>query len=264
MSKKVSIETFIENRWAEAKTELERIAPKFVPSLQAHDTLMKHGFLLPEGLPAPGQRLPVTWHELLEATWDVTQAVQRLEITLEFLEGNAERKLARYFFEVWVQSAYSLCEKVESLAAHTCKIHSINQKIKKGYYGLLKPLQEEIEKSRTAIVHGVNRPKGGGTPITATAITQDGLWEVGVFLGPGIIKEMIEQSYQSGYLSPKDYYNRLRETTEVVLNRLSGVLESLDQEAYSKKKWLLYFRDAQLSNKQRDSPEMQPRRVSTL
>ena len=237
MSTSFSIETFIENRWAEAKTELERIAPKFVQSLPVHYNLMKHGFLLPEGLTAPEQRLPVTWHELLETTFDVTQAVQRLEITLEFLEGSSKRRLTRYFYEVWVQSAYSLCEKVESLIAHTCKIHAINQKTKRGFYSSLKAsVQAEIEKSRTAIVHGVNRPKGDGTPITATAITQDGLWEVGVFCGSGIIKVAIEQSDQSGYLSPKDYYNRLRETTKTVLNRLGGVLESVEQEIYSKKK----------------------------
>lgn len=236
MSKKFSIETFIENRWAEAKTELERIAPEFVQSLQAHDSLMKHGFSLPEGLPTPGQRFAVTWHELLETTFDATQAVQRLEITLELLEGNSTRRLARYFYEVWLQSAYSLCEKIESLIAHTCKIYSINNKTKRGFYGLLKAsVQEEIERRRTAIVHGVNQPKGGGTPVTATAITQDGLWEGGVFVGPGIINVAIEQSYQSGYLSPKDYYNGLRQATETVLDRLGGVLQSVDQEVYSKK-----------------------------
>ena len=56
------------------------------------------------------------------------------------------------------------------------------------------------------------------------------LWEGGVCLGPAIINSGIEHSYQSGFLSPRDYYVRLKESTEVVLDRLGGVLERVDQD----------------------------------
>tara|TARA_B100000315_G_C14505875_1_gene554580 strand:- start:170 stop:877 length:708 start_codon:yes stop_codon:yes gene_type:complete len=232
MSKKSSIEAFIENRWAEAKTELEGISPAFVKTLQAYDALVSHGFVLPEGIPAPEQRLPVNWHDFLETTFDVTQAVERLDITLEFLESNSERRLAVYFYEIWVQSAYILCEKVEGLIAHTCKVHSINRKAKRAYYGLIKAeVREEIEKRRTAIVHGVNRPEKGTSPISATAITQDGLWEGGVFLGPKIIRVAIDNSYENGgYLTPKDYFEILKASTETVLDKMGGILELVDKD----------------------------------
>ena len=204
-------------------------------ALQAYDALLRHGIVLPEDLPDPEQRLPVTWHELLETTYDVTQAVRRIAITLGFLESNNEPRLAWYFYEIWVQSVYILCEKVESLIAHTCKVHSINQKAKRAFYALLKAeVREEIEKRRTAIVHGVNRPEKGAGAITATAITQKGLWEGGVFLGPDIIGGAIDKTFEAVKTSPQDYFDLLKSLTETVLDRLSRVLELVDQEVRRK------------------------------
>ena len=231
MTEPFTIETFITNRWIEAKKELEVIAPKFVQSLQAYDALMQHGFVLPEGLPEPEKRLAFNWYEVLESTVDIAQALERLDLSLKFLEGNVELRLARFFYEVWVQSAYGLCEKIESLIAHTCKLHSLNQKERKKYYGLLNAnVRQEIDKSRTAIVHGANRPGKNRRAIAATGITEDGLWEGLVFNGPGIIKAGLEQTHQSGHLSAQDYFTLLRQTNVNVLARLGEILEKLDQK----------------------------------
>ncbi|MCI0830172.1 MAG: hypothetical protein J4N67_08550 [Chloroflexi bacterium] len=229
MSNYFGIQDFIDNRWAEAKLELEMVAPTFFHALQAHEGLQKFGFVLPEALPVPEQRFAAPWHELLESTMDVTQAVERLNITLGLLEGVSEKNLAKYYYEVWLQSAYALCAKVESLIAHTCKVHSVRLELKREYQALVKSIvRDEIDKRRTAFVHGANRPDGK-IAIVATVMTDHGYWEGAVFLGPEIIKGALAESNQSGWLSVHDYHAILTEITEIVFRGLGHVLEQVHQ-----------------------------------
>ena len=113
----------------------------------------------------------------MESTMDVTQAVERLNITLELLEGVSERKLARCYYEVCMQGAYALCEKVEGSIAYACKVHLMVLETRRGYQALVKPVRDLIDKDRTAYVDGANRP-AGKTAIAATAITTQGFGKV--------------------------------------------------------------------------------------
>ena len=107
----------------------------------------------------------------------------------------------------------------------------MNNKTKKRHHASLRSkVQGNIEKNRTAVVHGADDPLKGGRGINAKAITQDELWEYGVFLGPGIIKIRIEESYKSTYLTPKRYYERIKAMTDIVLAELGGVLEGVEQD----------------------------------
>ena len=229
MNRNFTIEMFIENRWSETRAELERISPRFVQSCQSYDSLTAHGFVLPDGLPDPEQRLTFPCYEMLESTWDVTQAVERLTTTLELLEHNTDRRLARYFYEVWVQSVYILCEKIGTLITYTCKLRSINQRTRKGFTrSLNSDVRGVIDQQRPAIVHGANRPGAGAKPITATVFTDNTWWEVGIFLGPQLIKNAIQESYLVGR-SAQDYYAALKGLTVTVLDRIGSILEQVDQ-----------------------------------
>lgn len=229
MSNYFDIQDFIDNRWAEVKLELENIAPTFLHALQAHEGLQKFGFVLPEALPVPEQSFPASWCEVLESTWDITQAIERLKITLELLEGVSERRLARYYYEVWLESAYALCEKTKSLIAHTCKVHLVELEIKRDYQALVDSMvRDEIDKHRTAFVHGANRP-AGKTAIAATVMTDFGYWEAAVFIGPGIIKGSTAERNKSDELTVQDYQAILAEMTENVFRSLGYVLEQVDQ-----------------------------------
>ena len=72
-SKVFSIRDFVDNRWADAKQELLRVAPDFVNTVEAYASVHELGLWLPEGseLPAPTVRLHEQWQKLLESTFDV-------------------------------------------------------------------------------------------------------------------------------------------------------------------------------------------------
>ena len=234
MSGKFSIQDFIDNRWAEARIELESFAPTFVLAVLAYDGLRESGFVLPEGLLTPEQRFPVGWNEILESTMDVAQAMERLNVTLELLKGNSELRLARYYSDVWLQSAYSLCEKVEGLISHAGKIHSFNKKTKRGHHARIKSeIRDEIDNRRTSIVHGANRPEGK-VPITATVITERGLWEGLVLFGSNMNNKVVEEMHKQGRVTAQDYFAVLTDKTQDVISRLGVVLEGVEQDISGK------------------------------
>ena len=164
----------------------------------------------------------------MESTMDVTQAVERLNITLELLEGVSERKLARCYYEVCMQGAYALCEKVEGLIAYACKVHLMVLETRRGYQALVKPVRDLIDKDRTAYVRGANRP-AGKTAIAATAITTQGFWESSVVFGPEMIKIILAGRHENDDLSVQDYRGIATRMTGHVYRMLGLVLEKVDQ-----------------------------------
>lgn len=92
-------------------------------------------------------------------------------------------------------------------------------------------MKHEIGQYRQAIVHGADDASKGGVGISAKSITQDQLWEGGVFLGPAIIKRGLDYAYeQGGYLSAQDYLKGLKQTTTSVLATLGEILRGLDHD----------------------------------
>lgn len=235
MDNNLTIEKFIENRWLEARSELETVDPRFVRSMQALFDAEKFRLVIPLGIPEPERRLAVAWSDVLESTFDISQALERIAITLERMEICGDHRLSRYYYEVWVQTVYALIEKIEGLIAYTCRLHGINRRKKKGYYALMEAeVKNEIERRRTAIVHGANRPSGGGTPITATVFTDEGMWEVAVFMGHKIIKNAISGASEASRYSVQEYFFFVTEMNNEALRRLGGVLETLDKDIVAK------------------------------
>ena len=232
MKQQFTIENFIDNCWAEAKEELAQNAPEYVAALQATGSLMQHGFVLPEGLPSPLWRLPVVWQDCLETTFDVVQTIEWLNLTLALLEANLDRRNARYYFEAWIQIAYNLCEKILKLITNSCTLASLNNRTKKKYRRLVETeVKYKVGQFRQAIVHGVDDTSKGGLGISAKSITNDQLWEGGVFLGLRIIKTGLDSAYEEGgYLSAHDYLTGMTEATTNFLAQLGEILELLDHE----------------------------------
>ena len=230
MSEEFTIEKFIENRWTEARTELESIAPKFVQAFQTWDSLKKLGIVLPEEFPDPEERLPDPWHEILESSMDVIQAIERVEITVELLEGNTELRLARFYHGVWLQNGYAVCQKVQALIAHSCKLHSIDLETKRSIYSTLKSnVLYKIDQRRTALVHGANRPTGKKS-ITATAMTDEGYWEGAVYFGHQTIRAALAGSNESGRFQSQDYHALVLQEAKGTLRVLGAVLEQVEHE----------------------------------
>lgn len=231
MSEEFTIEQFIQNRWAEARTELGKIAPRFVQSMQDLFGLSQSEITSASNVPKPENSLTEVWFEVLESTYDVCLVIDKIDITLERMEKSTASWLARYYCDVWDQTAYNLIDKTKSLISHTCKLYRINGKTRARYHSRLNTeVKSEIDKRRTAIVHGANRPGGGANPIAPTVFTDKRMWEVAVFIGPKMIKNSIASSREGGRYSVDQFYRLTKERTDRALRGIGNVLESFDQE----------------------------------
>ncbi len=234
MNEDFAVLTFIENRWAEARQELAKKDPGFIRTVEAHDYVVGQGLLLPQTIPTPSRHLPARWHQVLETTMEIIRELERLQLTVSLAEPDPNsketpqtgRQIGWYFFEMWVQNAHNLCDKVKLLVTHCCRLYQLGGS-KVGYQQeITAKLQGRLGKLRQPLVHGA----GGQETIAHLAITVENQgWEVSVAQGPAIINEIMRGAYEQGD-SRKVYFERLEKLTDLLLYRLAQTLYQLDQE----------------------------------
>lgn len=240
-STEFTIRNFIDNRWYDAKRELSIVDRDFVSEVESIVRTQNLGLVLPSGLslPTPTFRLSSKWHDLLALTMEVVEELDRLNLTVTLMDPNnshgIDRRLGVYYFDVWIQRVFNLCEKLDKLVANTCRLLLRNKKpdkwrAREDYYrALIKAkVQDEIEKHRSPSVHGA----GGQGILSGRVITEDHQgWEISVVGGPQMIDIMMEERYQAGgLLDPEGYFQIAGVLTQSVVVNLTTILLELDQE----------------------------------
>ena len=225
MPEQFAITDFIENRWSEASAELSRHDRAFFDAVSRYFRVKEAGLVLTENLPQPSHRLSAGWYELLESTMDVSQHLDRLDLTVRKIDEATDRKEADYYFETWVQDIYNLCEKIGRMISLSCSLHSLGRLKDKYRQELEEKVQYNTSRMRQALVHGADEPEKGGLGVSAIGITEDQLWEASVVVGP----ESIPYALEASHLKPPAWVRRTRPVTADILARLGDVLSGLDQ-----------------------------------
>lgn len=241
MGEPFTIRDFINNRWADAKEELLRRDPSFVKTLEAYVHAPKLGLLLPKNskLPIPTTGLSVRWHKLLEATYDIVNALDTLHLNVTLLEHGIDRRLAVYHFDAWVQHVFNLCDKIRrQLVTLSCRQYFPGKQQEKGkqlivHYSqqIKSKVQDEVDQYRSPLVHGAG---GMGTLAQRAMTDQLQSWEIFVVGGDRMIDETLQAFYKSGH-PEVDFSEILPGKTEFVVNTLGAILEDLEKDINSAK-----------------------------
>lgn len=241
MDQQFTIRDFIDNRWADAKHELSRLDSVFVRTVESIDNSQKLGLVIPgvDSLTVPTTRLPSNWHELLALTMECVTELDRLHMTVSLMDPvsspGIDRRLCVYYFDVWVQRVFNLCEKVERLVVKSCRLllrgnSSTEWKERETHYrSLIKSqVQNEIEELRSPSVHGA----GGKGLLSARVMSEEHQrWEIIVVGGPHMIDDILKQSYgHVGLLPPPAFFKVVEGKTDYVIQTLGGILLELDRE----------------------------------
>jgi hypothetical protein len=232
MRDQFTIYNFIENRWTDAKKQLQRQDLAFVAAVEAYGSLWDQGIVLPEltNFSRPHYPLPQRWYRLLETTVDIVQELQRIDTTTSQAQSAGNRENARYYYDMWVQNAFNLCEKVKLLVTHSCRLYSLANTVKDHYHSEINKVQDNVGKSRHALVHGADEAAKGGRGINARAITDNPLgWDIIVALGPRVIPYILESANDAG-MTPKQYAMILGDLTRVLNTALAAVLYEFDSD----------------------------------
>ena len=230
MALNFTIRSFIDNRWAEAKEELTQQDPTFIAAVQSYEFLQDKLFLpeVDESIHPPRGLLDERWVHLLEATENVYLEVEDLLFTVSLIESAITSRASHYHADKWVESAYSLCEKVKVLITHSCRVHGLGRLDDK-YCNQIdsKDVQGKIGLLRHPLVHG----EGGGGSVVRRAISEDEQhsWELYVAIGPGLLDYILEADPKEGQ-SPSDKAKILGGHTTTLLANVSGVLSQLEQD----------------------------------
>jgi len=158
---------------------------------------------------------------------DVVLDLDRLSMTVSMMDPaqtNIDRRRSVYFYDVWIQQVYNLCEKIKLLIRHTCRLHK-----PEGWTAMQSRYIEEVKSKvqskigyRSPIVHGDG---GDGTLPQIVISGQDGGWEMLVIAGPAMINTLLEETY--GYGPPT---NALAQQTEYVISALGSILQEFEIE----------------------------------
>lgn len=235
------IREFIEHRWLEARNALIAIDPDFVQRVDNSVRASNIGLIMPgeERVPTPSHRLSDRWHSLLSLTHEVVQELGRLQMTMQFMSpdfnSNINREQSTYFFDVWIQRVFNLCEKVTAAMKHTIRIYRDEQglsnhaSIERKYSDLVKlQVRDHVEKLRSPSVHG----EGGSGNISSRVITEDQQrWELILLGGSRMIDQMLEQSYSGeGSVDPQSFYDLSIANHTRAIQALGKILKELDEE----------------------------------
>ena len=214
-----SVTDFINNRWNDAREALAKLDSAFVKALEVFDGVAGKGLVAP--IPTnPTKRLPQPWYSLLESTVDISQHLNRTDRTLERLESNPTDQDRTYYMSNWVKDAWSLAEKTDKMVSFSCKLYQLGKKRRTQYAARINKTKDHMGTVRHPIEHGA-----GGVGVNARAITDEGLWELGVVVGPDILR-----SYFSSPTVSPELVLGARPTTKVLLEQLGSILSDLEQD----------------------------------
>lgn len=226
MAQQFTITDFIAHRWDEAKAVLSRHDPGFVATVNVYFDVKERGLILPNVPPPPSHRLSAKWYELFESTMDVSEQLDRLDVTVRKIDGAANHHEAHYYFETWVQDIYNLCEKIGRMISLSCSMYSLGRLKDKYRQEVENKIQHNVGRKRQALVHGADEAEKGGLGVSAKGITEDQLWEASVAAGP----ETIPYALESSHLYTPEWLRRIRPVTTDILAQLGGILSGLDQD----------------------------------
>jgi hypothetical protein len=201
--------------------------------VEAYGSLWDQGLVLPEltNFSQSHYPLPQGWYRLLETTVEVAQELERIDITTSQAQSAKTRKLARYYYDMWVQNAFNLCEKVKLLVTFSCRLYRLadSKAVIKHYHSEIKDkVQDNMGKSRHALVHGADEVAKGGRGVDARAITDNPLgWDVSVVFGSELIPIILEAAGNAG-MTPGEYALILGVNTRMLNTTLAAVLLDFD------------------------------------
>ena len=183
----------------------------------------------------PKHRLSKEWHQLLEASDDLTIQMQILRLAAVCLTADANKdkpqheagKLAVYNFRAWFILATTLAERVNHVILTTLEVYlgdgSSRNKIAKRFRERIKPFTEALKELRNGYVH----PKRA----EAREITKDGLWEglVTLRITPAVFLDQFHYTSQ-GERVLTGKYDIFATKTDEMLCSFGAILKDLEQD----------------------------------
>lgn len=233
----MAIVEFIEHRWEEAREELrKRVDCQTFAGLENELKLEKVGLpaLSPKLLSFKWPVLASAWHRFLEECLEMTMAWHSMSVALSLLapgstQGRSDESLGKeaiYHFRAWFAFALTTAERLEAVINRWIELRlgTTNEAtgLKKVYANrLYEEFKKPVEVQRNSYLHGGRRSWAAG-------ITEDGLWEMDVFVR--LVPELLlSQFVYPGQLSQRNkVYRRLKVATLSFENKIGGLLQDLE------------------------------------
>lgn len=236
-SQLLTIPGFIEHRWEEARETLRgRIDAGKFAALENEFTLHKVGLVAPSPLLASYRwpSLPSAWHRLLEGCVELALSWHSMNVALTLLEPHNDRidsnassgKQATYHFRSWFTFARASAENLKSIVNQWIELRIDNaneaKKLKRTFGDKLSAeFTSRVENQRNSYLHANQRS-------WATGITEDNLWEHGVFI------RLNPEALLNGFVYPSQHerrskdYQTLRSATQLIETRIDSLLRDLE------------------------------------
>ena len=130
----MSIDDFVNHRWADAKEALRKLEADFVERSENTVNLQRMGLSPPwqaDGQETPMSQLPKEWHRLLEACVEIVLQRTRLQVATHGLSavGNSDLskfeagKQQTYHFGSWFIYANTLAERTGDIVRRTSELY---------------------------------------------------------------------------------------------------------------------------------------------
>ena len=231
------IKRFITCVMGMALDELARIDPEFVETMdeiyRVESIDLVHSKHSDGKMPLPGGRLGEEWHNTLESILDLYATIQALELTTNLIgSGSVDPDefpigvMVDYHLANWWPTAQSVVEKtgvsLKNVLRRTGLPKKTSRPLEDALMSDLDKMQIELEKRRDPDLHG-------GPGNLFEAITEDGLWEMGVALrmSPAItIDNQAEQAADRQQLR----MTYTRRNTDFIYDEIAKVLDHLCDE----------------------------------
>ena len=236
----ITIDDFIDHRWADAKEALRERDPDFVAWGENTVGLERIGLCTPwtvDGEETPNKELPEEWHRLLETCVDLVLQRTCLQVAAEGLHDGSNRtlsnleagKLQMYHMRSWVIHANTLAERTNKVIQQTSDLYvscprQADQVAKRHKASVTETLTAHVRASRNEYAHG-------GTRSWSQALTKERHWERGVAIGMTPNDFLDEYFYSpQGQKTIAGLYNFYAVLSSEMLRNLSTILHDLEEE----------------------------------
>ena len=235
-----SIDTFVTNRWSDAKEVLRRLDSPYVQRMESTHRMQTAGLVVPNTWGesrTPTQRLPAGWHRLLEACFELSTQSTFLKVSVKSLSASSLAEFsmeeagvqAMFHLRSWYIHATSLTETCEDAINSTVDLYveetSRVKQLKRDYKGrVYQRAKQPIESQRNGYVHLAKRPWG-------KVATERNIWEGAVSIDM-VPQSLLEDSFwlfegqrgKDGFFEP--IIDLLTSHLYMTLGEILGELES--------------------------------------